>query len=295
MQDYGHEIAEYLYYLPEALDKEGIFWLLRAGRMTAKPGYYAGPKRINSFSMHFVRKGRVIFEYGRERVVLSQGDIFCLFPMQTYVYREYDGLDKLEMCWLNMDGPGMEQMLKRSGFTPFLPYVKNRWTLSLQKTIDSILERMQQDRPITTALRLENQSLLYQLFSQLFDGSEENSETEPVDWMKRCVEYIEMHAAEGISVQQVAEWAGVSRTYFSTVFSSQTGMTPMMYITKIRMDKAMRMLVDTECSITEIAYTLGYPTLYSFTRAFKNRFSLSPTEYRNQSKLFHTIRVPKNI
>ncbi|WP_422660647.1 AraC family transcriptional regulator [Paenibacillus sp. EC2-1] len=293
MQDYGHEIAEYLYYLPESLDKEGVFWLLRAGIMTAKPGYYAGPKRISSYSMHFVSKGKVILKYGREQVVLEQGDIFCLFPMQTYVYREYEDTDNLEMCWLNMDGPGMEQMLKRSGFSPSLPYVQNRWTLSLQKTINSIIDRMKQDKPITSALRLENQSLLYQLFSQLLDGSREESNTEPDNWLKRSIEYIEMHAAEGISVQQVAEWAGVSRTYFSTMFSNQTGMTPMMYITKVRMDRAMRMLVDTDCSITEIAYTLGYPTLYSFTRAFKNKFSLSPTEYRNHSKSLHTIRAPK--
>ncbi|MFC7681858.1 helix-turn-helix domain-containing protein [Paenibacillus sp. GCM10028914] len=281
MQDYGHEFAEFLYYIPDSLDKEGVFWLLRAGKMIAKSGYFAGPKRIKSYSMHFVMKGSVTLEYGRERLELTEGDIFCLYPMQSYVYREIKSDHKLEMCWLNMDGPGVEPMLRRSGFTSSMPFVKNGWTQALQRTIDSLLERMRSDCLVTPSLRLEIQSLLYQLFSQLLQENSEELKTEPVDWIKRCIKYIEANAMTGVSVQQVAEWAGVSRTYFSTIFTSQTGMAPSMYISKIRMDKAMRMLVDTNHSITDIALTLGYPSLYSFTRAFKNRFSLSPTEFRN--------------
>lgn len=286
MKDYGREFAELMYYMPEALDREGVFWPLRAGKMTAKPGYFAGPKRIKSYSMHFVRKGRVALEYGRKQVVLTEGDIFCLYPMETYVYRELESAYNLEMCWLNVDGPGVESMLKRSGFTHSLPYIKNKWTPSIQKTLDNLLMHLRQDCKITASLRLEIQSLLYQLFSQLIEENQHENMNESVDWIKRCIEYIEAHATEGISVQQVAEWVGLNRTYFSTLFSSRMGMTPMMYIIKIRMDKAMRMLIDTEVSITEVAHTLGYPSLYSFTRAFKNRFSLSPTEFRNSSKGF---------
>lgn len=288
MQDNGHEFSEWLYYMPEDIDKEGSFWPLRAGMMTAKPGYYAGPRRIKSYSMHFVRRGEVQLEYGREGVVLTEGDIFCLYPMQTYVYREIAGNEKLEMCWLNIDGPRVEQMLTRCGLTPSEPFIKNGWTPSLQRTINRMLDRLRQDTAVTPSLRLEIQSLLYRLFSQLMEGTKEECKTEPADWIKQCMDYITTHAAEGISVQRVAEWAGVNRTYFSSLFSRQIGMTPIMYITKIRMDRAMRMLVDTGTSVTDIAQALGYPSLYSFTRAFKNRFGLSPTQYRNKVTIFET-------
>lgn len=96
--------------------------------------------------------------------------------------------------------------------------------------------------------------------------------------------YIDLHAAEGISVQQTAEIIGVNRTYFSTEFSRKVGITPIDYIIKVRMTKARMMLLETAASITEIGYSLGYPTLFAFTRAFKKYFSLSPTEYRSQFK-----------
>lgn len=57
----------------------------------------------------------------------------------------------------------------------------------------------------------------------------------------------------------------------------------MKYLQQIRMDKARKLLMDTNASITEIALSLGYPNLYSFTRAFKLYFKESPVTLRKTS------------
>ncbi|WP_244193045.1 helix-turn-helix transcriptional regulator [Paenibacillus taichungensis] len=94
---------------------------------------------------------------------------------------------------------------------------------------------------------------------------------------------MELHATEGISVQQVADFAGVHRSYFSNMFTTQVGLPPLKYMQRIRMDKAKQLLKDTDVTVTEIALSLGYPNLYSFTRAFKIYYKVPPIMMRRTS------------
>ena len=57
-------------------------------------------------------------------------------------------------------------------------------------------------------------------------------------------------------------------------------MPPLKYLQRIRMEKAKRLLQETDATITEIALSLGYPNLYSFTRAFKIYYKVPPITMR---------------
>lgn len=284
MGDVGNEIAEFIYYTPGKWDKEGQFWPVRAGVTKAKPGYCVGPKRIECYSMHFVREGSVELHYEGRQKLLHAGDVFCLFPERTYTYRRMSEETELRMCWLAIDGPGVNKMMRRAGFRLESPFVEGAWSLSIQDTLDHIMKLIRQDGSVAITLSLEIQSLLYRLFSQMMKESKSSEEFEETDWLEKSLDYIELHACEGISVQQVAEVAGVNRTYFSTIFAAKVGFTPMEYMTKVRMDKAKNLLIGSSATITEISYSLGYPTLFSFTRAFKNYVSTSPSDYRNSKQ-----------
>lgn len=124
MQDYGCEIAEFLYYTPGKWDKEARFWPVRAGESTTKPNYRVGPKRIECYSMHFVRKGALVLEQGGVRYEIEAGDAFCLFPTRSYTYYRPSHCNALELCWLAIDGPSAALMLERAGLTIGKPYVK---------------------------------------------------------------------------------------------------------------------------------------------------------------------------
>lgn len=276
------EMVEFLYYTPGEWDKKGQFWPVRGGLNTAKPGYHVGPKQIECYSIHFVRRGSLMVEYEGLQKLLNAGDAFCLYPQRSYIYYNYQQNQVLEMSWLAMDGPGIEQMLDKVGFSPEYPFVANRWTPSVQEPLSMMMERMRRETATAISLSLEMQSLLYRFFAELVKEeifSFKNA-SKSVDWVRKSLDYMDLHATEGISVQHVAEVIGMNRTYFSSVFTKQVGMTPVKYISMIKMNKAQRMLDETSASITEIAYSLGYPNLFSFTRAFKKNFLLSPSDYR---------------
>lgn len=90
---------------------------------------------------------------------------------------------------------------------------------------------------------------------------------------------MDMHFTEDISVKDVAKYIGIHRSYFTTSFVKDMGITPVQYLIKLKMDRALEMLAEQSHTITEIAYSLGYSDLYSFSRAFKNYHGISPKQY----------------
>lgn len=286
LQEYDHEIAEFLYYTPTEIDKQSPFWPVRAGSSVAKPHYRVGPRRIECYSIHFVREGSLLLESGGKRELLRAGDVFCMYPNNTYLYYKPDDNETLRLSWLAMDGPGMEQMLALAGFQPDKPVLAGRWTPGLQEEIERILEAMRTEGSGSVAACLELKGLMYRLFALFIRAGGEPTLEHHEDngWVTDCMTYIRLHAAEGITVRQVAEYAGLNRTYFSTLFTKAAGVTPAGYIAAVKMNKAKEMLLTTSAAVTEIAYSLGYPTLYAFTRAFKNYYSVSPTAYRSRNR-----------
>lgn len=280
LEEYEREYAQFLYYTPGYLDKEGQMWPVRAGRSIAKPEYKVGPKRIECYSLHLVLEGRVRVEYAGQQIELQKNDLFCLFPHQTYYYSRLPSETPLQMNWLALDGDRVRSLLELAGVTPERPYLLKAISPRIRDTIETVLQMLVGMEGWSPSLCLELQALICELFAALTPDAAKGHTPEASGWIRDCIEFMELHATEGITVQQVAAFAGVHRSHFSSVFADQVGMPPQKYLQKIRMAKARRLLNDTDATVTEIALSLGYPNLYTFTRAFKTYHKLSPQAIR---------------
>lgn len=284
----GHESAEYLYYALNELDKQCSIWPVRGGSTVTKQGYYVGPKRIESYSMHIVKEGAVRVEWDQaSSVTLSEGDIFCLYPKRTYTYYAMEDEAPPKMCWMVIDGPRASEMLELTGLSVDHPFLKSKWTPEAERALQGLLGLMRsggEELDNANVLSLEMQSLLYRLFAALCRTIPKAHSQEPADWVKQSMSYIRQHASEGITVRQAARAAGMNRTYYSVAFAEKTGQSPSDFITQVRLDRAKQLLAETDATITEVAYTTGYSSLYAFTRTFKNRLSVTPTAYRENAR-----------
>lgn len=100
--------------------------------------------------------------------------------------------------------------------------------------------------------------------------------------LKKGLEYIEEHFSEDfLSLNSVAGAIGVSGNYFSSVFSQEMQMTFIEYVTKKRMEKAKKLLRQTEKHSGEIAAEVGYKDSHYFSFVFKKTVGCTPREYRN--------------
>lgn len=95
-----------------------------------------------------------------------------------------------------------------------------------------------------------------------------------------AIEYITRHYPEDIDVDTLAVRCSMSLTHFRRKFASVTGMTPLRYLLVMRLRMASVLLRLTDRKISDIALDVGYNTLSSFNRHFKDNYKMSPKDYR---------------
>lgn len=280
MEEHPFEHAENFYLVPDELDMMSGIWTVRMGRNEAKKGYRAGPKSITYYSLHFVRKGEVELDNGYEKVKLSEGDLFCLFPQQTHSYRMIQEQPALEMIWIAFDGPQASALLNMIFIRPLIPYVHKKMTKEIVLTLQQLLQTGSQHNRYN---KLRRSSLLYRLFSQLCGVGEkpEAIRNGPKEWIPDGLEYMRAHYREQIGVRQVADHVGIHRTHFSKLFTEEMGLNPSQYLRNLRMEQAVLMLQESSRSIIEIGLSLGYSDAASFTRAFSQYYGYSPKQARH--------------
>ncbi len=101
----------------------------------------------------------------------------------------------------------------------------------------------------------------------------------------KAMGYIEEnYAKDSISLSEAAHAAEVSPNYFSAVFRQEIGMTFTEYLTKKRMEKAKRLLRQTERNSGEIAAEVGFKDPHYFSFVFKKTQGCTPKEYRSGTK-----------
>lgn len=98
--------------------------------------------------------------------------------------------------------------------------------------------------------------------------------------VQRALDTIEARIKNPPSLAELASLTGLSRTYFSRIFKETTGMTLRDYLIQFRLDKAKDLLDDINLEIKQIAYEVGFNDPDHFSRSFKKKTGLSPTEWR---------------
>ncbi|HEV7308514.1 AraC family transcriptional regulator [Ensifer sp.] len=98
----------------------------------------------------------------------------------------------------------------------------------------------------------------------------------------RAVWFIESHFAKDISLDEIAEAAGLSRFHLSRVFGLVTGRSISAYIRARRLSDAAHALADGPANILSVALEAGYGSHEAFTRAFRDQFGVTPETVRKQ-------------
>ena len=100
--------------------------------------------------------------------------------------------------------------------------------------------------------------------------------------VEQIVSYFEDHYAEKISLDQIAENMYLSPFYISKIFKSETGDAPIRHLINIRLEKAMELLQSGFAgSIQEVAVQVGYEDAYHFSKLFKKRYGISPSQVKS--------------
>lgn len=275
------EYEESRNYVVDELALNGGLWPVRMGRLKAGPDYRFPQRMIDYYALHFVINGKVRHRFGDQHIELTKGDVFCAYPGIVYHHFIVPSGQPLEMIWVSIDGGQTPLLLEKAGFHPSVPYISGVIGKELET---SLIHLFSQQEDNSSRRQVDLIAAIYRIFGLMIpQKNTEEPDAGPAGWIPRSIEYMNMHYTENINVQDVAAYISVHRAYFSKIFAEQIGMTPIQYLQKLRMERALQLLQQTRHSVSEIAMTLGYPDLYSFSRAFGKYYAASPSKVRENA------------
>ena len=125
-------------------------------------------------------------------------------------------------------------------------------------------------------------ALLARLEATLLAREQSRREAGAAEVVDNVIVYLRENYDQQIDFAAVAEAQAVSAPYLSKLFHERVGTSPSRYLTDLRMQKAKKLLLDSQLSIKEIAARVGYPDPFHFSKSFKNAVGMSPAQYRER-------------
>jgi AraC-like DNA-binding protein len=116
---------------------------------------------------------------------------------------------------------------------------------------------------------------------QLDAASPEPAEAHPnKQLVQDLMQYMESAYLHEVKLQMLASRAHLDSSYLIRLFKEHTGTTPYQYLQELRMNAAKSYLTNTSMTVKDIAETNGFPSIHYFSRQFKKRYGMSPSQWR---------------
>lgn len=115
---------------------------------------------------------------------------------------------------------------------------------------------------------------------------EKGSINELPNHLKLCKNYIDINFKNSdLTNEKIAKSANISAVYMQKEFKKYLNISPHKYLCEIRIKRAKLLLSTTNYSVTEVAYMIGFSSVYDFSRTFKKSTGLSPFNYKKSNKI----------
>ncbi len=231
---------------------------------------------VNEYQLVYVTKGRGSFTSGDRSWPVLAGSVLAVFPGVRHSYRP-DPDSGWEEYWVGFRGPSADE-LRDSGFhsptTPFFPVGVQQSILSVFSDIFSVVESQE------PYYQFRAGALVMVLLAEILGRArkaEQHSESEAL--VERAKFLMRENVYGTMSVDEVGEKLGVAQARFYESFKAYTGMTPYQYFIQLKINRAKELLASGGISVKEVAYRLGFDDQYYFSRLFKKKSGVAPSEW----------------
>lgn len=254
------------------------------GREECESGHFWGPGIRQHYIFHYVHSGKGILRIGDQTYSLDKGQGFLICP-DSIVYYKADDNDPWIYSWLGFQGLYAKAYLERALLSITQPIFDSKGNLWFDGFLDAMVQAQSNLRNSDVQL----QSILYRFFAELIGSIPETNKI-PTSahskeaYIRKAIEYLEIHYSQKISVLDIARYVGLDRTYLSSLFKEKLGLSLQIYLLQFRMNRACELLENQNLSIGDISRSVGYTDPLLFSKMFKKINQVSPKAFRASPK-----------
>lgn len=270
----------YVLHLPD--HKFHDLYLCLCGYSKCEPLHSFGPAVRPHYVLHYIMEGKGRYYVGDTQYDLQAGQGFLIEPnVQTFY--QADEKDPWTYLWIGFGGSSAESYLRDIGLNSSQLTCRCRHAEELKLTVINMLKH----NTSSTTDQFLLQSLLYSFFSILARDMEIVPPTRSNGdniYIRRAIEYIHNNYSNTIHVADIAAYVCIDRSYLYTLFRRSLGVSPQDYLTNCRISCASELLTLTELPVSGVAFSCGYQDPLVFSKAFKQRMGLTPSQFRRQQR-----------
>ena len=223
----------------------------------------------------YVDKGELHSVTEGHDILLKQGDIAVWGPNQWHMhYADMGVAPRYVTISFDLSGADITPLLNRKFAAPQQAVTILQQMLREQDRTDDYSHDMLLSLLSTLILTLLRHADAPE--GKLKASNSVHSENEII---RNAQQYISAHVREKLSVPLVAKTADVSPSYLTALFHKHLQISPGEYIRRVKLQESKQMIREDNLNFTEIASALQYSTVHHFSRQFKEKFGITPTEY----------------
>lgn len=234
---------------------------------------------LQEFQMVYIAKGRGIYESKETgELVVEAGTLMLHFPNIWHRYKPDYGTG-WEEFWVGFDGHYPTYLMQQDCFSPQHPLINMGFNIEFMEAFVQLIDTFKHEG---IAYRQIASCLVIQLLGLVYASALMKDKTQLKK--ERIVQTIQMYLhknwSEKINFRELAAQHNVGYEWFRKSFKKVVGASPSQYLQQLKIEKASQMLRQTSLTVAEIAYEAGYESEFYFSRMFKQKTGMSPSDYR---------------
>ena len=233
------------------------------------------------YIIHFIVDGKGTYFNANSmltgKTLIRKNQAFGIFKNDSINYLSERG-NPFYYYWVGFDGEEADRIMRYVGFTEESPVININ---NPQKIISAF-------KALISAGKKQDMYRATFAFLNLIIALHDNNESRSGNVLfakenyilKQAEDYITQHISENITIAGIAKGINVSREHFSRLFKEKYNISPHKYILRLKLKQAETMLLSSDASISQIANALNFSDIYTFSRAFKTCYKISPSQFR---------------
>lgn len=266
-----------------------VISIFLVGHQKCDPDWHQRLRQIRHNSCWLIIKGKGTFSINGTHYPAEPGKLFFFAPGMA-VERKSDPEQPLETYFLRFHYTETyeekEQWIARSAADSPFP-LEGMYTVQNTPQLIYLMEQLfvlWKRRGHMTAMR--RNILLHEFFLTLIqDFRAQKVAGNTTAAIELTQDYMIGHYQEQLTLESLAQQAGLSVSHYSRLFKKYIGYSPIDYLTHLRMDRAKELLVLSDYRLKSIASSVGYNDEFYFSRMFKKVVGVSPRDYAKSHKV----------